>query len=314
MNVLLGQEALGKFNNASLVYGRIQKIAAAILAQDQRHLTNLEDRNDDNTKISKTETVLANFPRMDFICMQEVFDRVHALALISMLRNDYKYFTFDIGDSSIKSNYFLLNSGLMIASRFPILSVRFHPFTWKNTFWQRCLSYGVVICKVDLGSGNVGIIANLHTMAYEDQDPLIDTALTEVRQALDQFRATEVSEKEKVKFDVICGDFNIDNLSPSDRLAAGNNLFSDYSDPAAVTTPGSDQSWAVGTEMRQLRLNTEEMQDKEEFRRILVDDVRRRHYIIDADVERQTMKLMTCPPSPNQEGRVGEVRHGGMRR
>ena len=52
------------------------------------------------------------------------------------------------------------------------------------------------------------------------------------------FRATEVSEKEKVKFDVICGDFNIDNLSPSDRLAAGNNLFSEYSDPAAVRTPG----------------------------------------------------------------------------
>ena len=50
-----------------------------------------------------------------------------------------------------------------------------------------------------------------------------------------------MSEKEKVKFDVICGDFNIDNLSPSDRLAAGNNLFSDYSDPAAVRTPGSDQ-------------------------------------------------------------------------
>ena len=52
----------------------------------------------------------------------------------------------------------------------------------------------------------------------------------------------------------------------------------------------------------------------EEFRRILVDDVRRRHYVIDADVERQTMELMTCPPSPDQEGRVGEVSHGGMRR
>ena len=74
------------------------------------------------------------------------------------------------------------------------------------------------------------------------------------------------------------------------------------------------QPWAVGTEMRQLTLNTEEMQDKEEFRRILMDDVRRRHYIIDADVARQTMELMTCPPSPDQEGRVREVRHGGMRR
>ena len=40
-------------------------------------------------------------------------------------------------------------------------------------------------------------------------------------------RATEVSEKENVKFDVICGDFNIDNLSPSDQLAAGNKLFSE---------------------------------------------------------------------------------------
>ena len=106
-----------------------------------------------------------------------------------------------------------------------------------------------------------------------------------------------MSEDEKVKFDVICGDFNIDNLSPSDQLAAGNRLFSEYSDPAAVRTPGADQvfclqrnyrvynlivqSWAVGTEMRQLRLNTEEMQDKEEFREILQDDVRRRHYVID---------------------------------
>ena len=188
MNVLLGQEALGKFNNASLVYGRIQKIAAAILAQDQSHLTNMEQSKDVNVKITKADTVLSNFPRMDFICMQEVFDRIHALALISMLRHDYKHFAFDIGDSSIKSNYFLLNSGLMIASRYPILSVHFHPFTWKNTFWQQCISYGVVICKVDLGSGNVGIIANLHTMAYENQDPLIDAALTEVRQALDQFR------------------------------------------------------------------------------------------------------------------------------
>ena len=66
--------------------------------------------------------------------------------------------------------------------------------------------------------------------------------------------------------------------------------------------------------MRQLTLNSEEMQDKEEFRRILMDDVMRRHYIIDADVARQTMDLMTCPPSPDQEGRVREVRHGGMRR
>ena len=64
-----------------------------------------------------------------------------------------------------------------------------------------------------------------------------------------------MSEKENVKFDVICGDFNIGNLSPSDQLAAGNNLFSEYSDQAAVTTPGADKVglvWGEIIESKQL--------------------------------------------------------------
>ena len=186
MNVLLGQEAIGKFNNCSFVYGRIPKIAEAIRAQDSRPVLNMLQGRGDN--VSKRETILSQFPRMDFICFQEVFDRLHALALISMLRQDYKHFVFDITDSSLKSNFFCLNSGLMVASRFPIVRVSFQPFSWKNTAWQRCISYGVVICKLDLGGHNVGLLANLHTMAYEDKDPLIDAALTEVRQAMDRFR------------------------------------------------------------------------------------------------------------------------------
>ena len=55
--------------------------------------------------------------------------------------------------------------------------------------------------------------------------------------------------------------------------------------------------------MRQLTLNTPEMQDKAIFRDILSDDVRRRHYIIDADVQTQTFDLMKCPPSPDKDGR-----------
>ena len=70
------------------------------------------------------------------------------------------------------------------------------------------------------------------------------------------FRATEVSKKEKVKFDVICGDFNIDNLSPSDQLAAGNRLFSEYSDPAALRTPGADQVKRYGGKLFDFNMNT----------------------------------------------------------
>ena len=147
MNVLLGQEAIGKFNNCSLVYRRIKRIAEEIRFQDKEHLNNLEKTLD----ISKNESVLLNFPRMDFLCFQEVFDRVHALALISLLRRHYSYFIYDISDNSFRTNHFLLNSGLLIASKYPVLKTHFHPFTWKTSLWQQCIAYGVVVCKLDLG-------------------------------------------------------------------------------------------------------------------------------------------------------------------
>lgn len=84
---------------------------------------------------------------MDFICLQEVFDKPHALALIYLLKKTYNHFVFDIGHNSAGTNLFLLNSGLMIASRFPITKVGFQPFTEKRA-WQRLACYGVVTCKV----------------------------------------------------------------------------------------------------------------------------------------------------------------------
>lgn len=142
---------------------------------------------------------------------------------------------------------------------------------------------------------------------------MINLALTEVKDEMNMFCKSEVASTEQVLFDVICGDFNTDNLSPGDALAAENDLFRVYSDPAMVR-PGLDQEWAVGTEMRQLKLNTPEMQDKQIFRNILVDDVRRRHYIVDADVVEQTFDLMVCPPKPDENGEVLYQPFGGMRR
>ena len=130
---------------------------------------------------------------------------------------------------------------------------------------------------------------------------------------MSQFRKSEINTAENVVFDVICGDFNSDNMSAGDALVAGNDLFQQYTDPAMVK-PGKDHLWAVGTEMRQLKLNTPEMQDPEIFRDILVDDVRRRHYILDADVVEQTFDLMVCVPKPDENGEVSYEEYGGMRR
>lgn len=308
MNVVMGQEVLGKFNNCSFVYDRLKKIAAQLVKQEDSLLCNLQNVD----QLSKSKSVLSSFPNMDFICFQEVTDRFFALALVSMLRKQYSHFIFDIGVNSLNTNMYLANSGLMIASKYPILKVKFLPFS-KKKGWQRAVSYGVVICKLDLGDNNVGILANLHTMAYQGVDPLINSALTEVKEMMDMFHKSEVAYTEQVVFDVICGDFNSDNLSPGDALAAENDLFSLYSDPAMVR-PGLDQQWAVGTEMRQLKLNTPEMQDKQIFRNILIDDVRRRDYILDADVVEQTFDLMVCPPKADENGEVLYKPFGGMRR
>ena len=103
------------------------------------------------------------------------------------------------------------------------------------------MSYGIVVCKVDLGDGKVGIFANLHTMAYEGPDHLIDAALTEVIEVMHKFRQENVSSEEKLMFDVICGDFNFDNMSPCDKVSGENDIFKQYSDIAAVKLPGQDQ-------------------------------------------------------------------------
>ena len=162
MNVLLGQEILSKLNNCSFVYDRLKKIAAQIVKQGDSVLFNMENVD----QMLKKNSVLSRFPKMDFICFQEVTDRFFALALVSMLRKHYAHFLFDIGENTLKTNMYLANSGLMIASKYPIVKVKFHPFT-KKKGWQRAVSFGIVICKLDLGNGNVGILGNLHTMAFQ---------------------------------------------------------------------------------------------------------------------------------------------------
>ena len=57
--------------------------------------------------------------------------------------------------------------------------------------------------------------------------------------------------EEKLEFDLICGDFNCDNVSPGDRAAGGAGLWREWVAPASHQ-PGQDQNWAVGTELRQV--------------------------------------------------------------
>ena len=309
VNVLLGAEMVNKFNNLGSTFARLREIGDAILDQSSSVLDNVSEW---GAELDREQAVLAKFPHTDFICFQEVFDRLQGLALARRLRSQYPYFILDVADHRISNNLCMLSSGLAIASRFPFLNVKFVPFTAKRG-WHWCGCNGVLMCKMDLGEGRVGILANLHMVAYQGKEQLIALALTHVEGAMADFRKEVVASNESLEWEVIGGDYNCDNMSPGDRACAEHSIFSNFKDPAMVR-PGKDTAWAVGTEPRQQTLHTPEMRNPRQFKEILVDDVRRRHYVLDADVEEQTFDLMTIGPSTNESGEVVAEDWGGMRR
>ena len=309
MNVLLGSELVNKFNNLDSTFTRLEKISNAILEQTNEILSNL--REEEKCK-SKEQAVFTHFPHVDFICFQELFDRAHGLAMARRLSSEYPYFVLDVGEHKLSSNFCMLSSGLGIASRFPVLEAKFVPFTAKRG-WQWCIGYGVLVCKMGLGKDRVGILANLHNVAYQGTEQLIAEALKQVEKTMDEFKEEVVKPEETLLWEVIGGDFNCDNLSEGDEACAKHSIFQNFEDPAVIK-PGKDTVWSVGTELRQLTLHRMEMRNAQAFREILVDDVRRRHYVLDADVKEQTFDLMTSEPSTNELGEVVAEEWGGMRR
>ena len=109
-------------------------------------------------------------------------------------------------------------SGLMIASRYPILAVDFHVCRHKTSLWQKPICYGIIMAKVELeattAKRKVGFLANLHNVAYQGDEDLIGPFLTEAQSHFNEFQSQTLQSSETCAFSVICGDFNFDNISP----------------------------------------------------------------------------------------------------
>ncbi|XP_023344322.1 sphingomyelin phosphodiesterase 5 isoform X1 [Eurytemora carolleeae] len=308
-NVMLGLEVWCRWQNISGVYSRLQKVVKAIDDQSGEYEENLKEISTEN--LEKQETIRNNFPRMDIICFQEVHERIFALILILLLRNRYSNFIFDIGENSWNINRFMMSSGLFVASKYPVLDAEFFPFTQKKS-WQSYISYGVLVFKVDLGNNRVGIISNLHTVAYQGKDDLLSPALDELHNAMARFKARIKDGTERIVFECIAGDFNFDNMSPSEIKYSKHPVFQQYND-VCIKKPGVDHAWSIGTELRQLEIGKPEVSTPEQFRNILCDDLRRRYYILDADVQEQNFDLMTISPRKGKNG-VCVCPEGGRRR
>lgn len=106
-NVLLAPEVIARLNNNKSSYSRTSEIAKRILNHTGKPLCNLVTGDEFEIR-SKYNSVLAEFPCLDFLCLQEVWERPYALMLIELLKKEFSYFLYDIGEYTFCKNFCML--------------------------------------------------------------------------------------------------------------------------------------------------------------------------------------------------------------
>lgn len=94
--------------------------------------------------------ISAFFPaNLDFLCLQEVFDKRAASTLKNQLHGYFEYILYDVGVYGCQGCccYKCLNSGLFFASRYPIMDVAYHCYPNGKGF-DSLASKGALFLKV----------------------------------------------------------------------------------------------------------------------------------------------------------------------
>jgi hypothetical protein len=217
INVCLLPETLSKVNNLHSAHIRLESIAHILtesknrphcchLSQSENCLRKFFQQNDskskqivnnnsnnglnDNTTNASSHSSnfevniiddFVNRTNFDFLCMQEVWSIETSKKLSDLLSKKFKYILYDVGESSFKMNKYVgFDSGLLFASKYPILNADFRQY---NTKAGTCLltGKGFLMVKVCLGSENgknlIGFVSNTHLQAYQGKLFLIQIRL-----------------------------------------------------------------------------------------------------------------------------------------
>ena len=110
-NLLLGIESLGKFQNMPFVYSRLAEIARSFCTINQvgdppEPICNapvLEDPTICDEELMDT-VVSDRWPKVDFLCFQEVWDRYFTYKIVQSLKHTFQHFVVDVAHHSWKSN------------------------------------------------------------------------------------------------------------------------------------------------------------------------------------------------------------------
>ncbi|KAL4685817.1 hypothetical protein H8959_001414 [Pygathrix nigripes] len=234
--------------------------------------------------------VSAFFPaNLDFLCLQEVFDKRAATKLKEQLHGYFEYILYDVGVYGCQGccSFKCLNSGLLFASRYPIMDVAYHCYPNKCND-DALASKGALFLKVQVGSTPqdqriVGYIACTHLHAPQEDSAIRCGQLDLLQDWLADFRKSTSSSsaanpEELVAFDVVCGDFNFDNCSSDDKLEQQHSLFTHYRDPCRLG-PGEEKPWAIGTLLDTNGLYDEDVCTPDNLQKVLESEEGRREYL-----------------------------------
>ncbi|XP_074539169.1 sphingomyelin phosphodiesterase 5 isoform X2 [Halichoeres trimaculatus] len=228
------------------------------------------------------------FPaNVDILCLEEVFDKRAAKKLTEALKPVFGHILYDVGVYACQppcscSAFKFFNSGLFVASRFPVLEAQYHWF--PNSLGEDALAAkGLLSTKVLIGKNQkqktvVGFFNCTHLHAPEGEGEVRCEQLNMVTKWIGDFQAANRHPDEEVAFDVLCGDFNFDNCSPDDCLEQNHRLFEEYRDPCRAG-PGKEKPWVIGTLLEQPTLYKDDISTPEKLQRTLETEELRKKYI-----------------------------------
>ncbi|XP_063183763.1 sphingomyelin phosphodiesterase 3-like isoform X1 [Chroicocephalus ridibundus] len=218
----------------------------------------------------------------DFVCLQEVFDAGAAAILRRRLSGTFPHLLWGVGGRGLRGGALkLLDSGLLLASRYPLLAARYHGFP-NGAREDALAAKGLLVAQVLLGSARgrrvVGYLGCTHLQAPAGDGRIREAQLTLALGWLRLFREEQEQRGDVVAFDVFCGDLNFDNCSPGDEPTQRHRLFEAYRDPCR-RAPGQEEPWAIGTLLDHLRIYEEPVSTPEKMKRTLSQPGGRQRYL-----------------------------------
>lgn len=305
-NLCLFPHGLAHFNNLSNSQQRADAVGAVLLDGLRSSQYGVTEPRQPLPKVPGG-VLKATLPMgLDFVCLQEVFDLRAARRLVRILVPNLGPVLYDVGTFGLVAGPYIkvLGSGLLLASRYPLLRATFRCF--PNARREDAMaSKGLLSVQAQLGilDGRriVGYLHCTHLQAPLEDGHIRCKQLTLLLEWVEEFEAESRQSGEAVAFSVLLGDLNFDNCSQGNELGRvepghpalptkkrfsstdhakeqGHKFFSCFKDPCRLG-PCQEQPWALGTILNNSTLHQSIISSPEMLRRALEQEKGRRLYL-----------------------------------